>query len=154
MRFYQITLSYNELGYRLKLNGGLKMQNKEEKICLLCGGGMKEYVTRFKCRKCHNEVAKDGISKVLMNNSPKKHSENLSCVANVMPCVPYQVCPKCNGQGQVTKPPYIAGDQNTWSSSSAISQCDVCNGQKIIPMFILSSEPEVIITTQENGSKA
>lgn len=49
--------------------------------------------------------------------------------------VPYQLCPKCNGKGQVTKPPYIAGDVHEWSSSSCIFTCDVCNGSKIIPMF-------------------
>lgn len=49
--------------------------------------------------------------------------------------VPYQLCPKCNGQGQVTKPPHIAGDVYEWSSSSITFQCDVCNGSKIIPMF-------------------
>lgn len=49
--------------------------------------------------------------------------------------IPYQLCPKCNGQGQVTKPPYTPGDVNEWVSSSIIFQCDVCNGSKIIPMF-------------------
>jgi len=48
--------------------------------------------------------------------------------------VPYQLCPKCNGQGQISKPPYIAGDVHEWSSSSCIFPCDVCNGSKIIPM--------------------
>jgi hypothetical protein len=48
----------------------------------------------------------------------------------------YQLCPKCNGQGQVSKPPYIAGDVHKWTSSSSIFTCDVCNGSKIIPMFI------------------
>lgn len=49
--------------------------------------------------------------------------------------VPYQLCPKCNGQGQVTKPPYTPGDVYEWVSSSITFQCDVCNGSKIIPMF-------------------
>ena len=48
---------------------------------------------------------------------------------------PYQLCPKCNGQGQVSKPPYIAGDVHAWSSTSLMFVCDVCNGKKIIPMF-------------------
>ena len=34
---------------------------------------------------------------------------------NVLADVPYQLCPKCNGQGQVSKPPYIAGDVHEWS---------------------------------------
>jgi len=49
--------------------------------------------------------------------------------------VPYQLCPKCTGQGQVTKPPYTPGDVHEWVSSSIAFQCDVCNGSKIIPMF-------------------
>ena len=44
----------------------------------------------------------------------------------------WQLCPKCNGQGTVSKPPYVAGDVNHWSSSSASFQCDVCEGKKII----------------------
>ena len=49
----------------------------------------------------------------------------------------YQLCPKCNGQGTVSKPPYVAGDVNHWASSSSAFQCDVCNGNKIIarPLF-------------------
>ena len=49
--------------------------------------------------------------------------------------IPYQLCPKCNGQGQVSKPPYIPADVHVWASSSGIFFCDVCNGSKIIPMY-------------------
>jgi DnaJ-class molecular chaperone len=55
--------------------------------------------------------------------------------------VPYQLCPKCNGQGQVSKPPYIAGDVHEWTSSSCIFTCDVCNGSKIIPMHLTNQTP-------------
>ena len=51
-------------------------------------------------------------------------------------CVPYQKCPKCDGQGITSKPPYIAGDQAQWDSTVINHKCDVCNGDKIIPMFI------------------
>lgn len=44
----------------------------------------------------------------------------------------WQLCPKCNGQGIVSKPPYVAGDVNHWSDTSMSHQCNVCNGQKII----------------------
>lgn len=47
-------------------------------------------------------------------------------------CMEYQKCPKCDGQGCVSKPPYVAGDVNTWVSSSTSFVCDVCNGAKII----------------------
>lgn len=45
----------------------------------------------------------------------------------------WQKCPKCDGQGIVSKPPYIAGDQNQWSSTPTSFICDVCQGAKIIP---------------------
>lgn len=46
--------------------------------------------------------------------------------------VPMQKCPKCDGQGIVSKPPHVAGDVNEWTSSEPSFQCDVCNGAKII----------------------
>ena len=51
--------------------------------------------------------------------------------------VPYQLCPKCLGQGIVSRPPYVTPDIKTWESSSTQTswQCNVCNGTKIIPMF-------------------
>lgn len=49
---------------------------------------------------------------------------------------PYQLCPKCNGQGFVSKPPYVAGDIYEWSSSQTSFVCDVCNGAKIIPQHL------------------
>lgn len=45
----------------------------------------------------------------------------------------YQLCPKCNGQGIVSKPPWVAGDVYEWSSTQTQFTCDVCNGAKIIP---------------------
>ncbi len=48
--------------------------------------------------------------------------------------VPYQVCPKCIGQGIVSKPPYVAGDVHSWASTSMSFTCDVCNGSKVIIM--------------------
>jgi hypothetical protein len=51
--------------------------------------------------------------------------------------IPYQICPKCNGQGIVSKPPWVPGDVNQWISSSCSFVCDVCNGAKMIPMIKL-----------------
>lgn len=45
----------------------------------------------------------------------------------------WQKCPKCDGQGTVSKPPWIAGDVYEWSSTSVSHQCNVCNGAMIIP---------------------
>lgn len=44
----------------------------------------------------------------------------------------WQTCPKCNGQGIVSRPPWVAGDVYQWSSSSTSYPCDVCNGAKVI----------------------
>lgn len=48
-----------------------------------------------------------------------------------MNCIPYQKCPVCDGKGFVW---------NTGVISSVT--CDVCNGAKIIPMYIVEDEPE------------
>jgi len=44
----------------------------------------------------------------------------------------YQLCPKCNGQGSVTKPPYVPGDVHEWSETATAFVCDVCHGAKIL----------------------
>lgn len=42
-------------------------------------------------------------------------------------------CPVCTGQGKVNKPPYVAGDQETWVSNSAGPwPCQACNGSGIL----------------------
>jgi hypothetical protein len=65
----------------------------------------------------------------------------------LLAAVPYQCCPKCEGQGIVAKPSWVAAGVNNWSSTSAVHQCDVCNGAKIIPMYIVPTETKVV----ENG---
>jgi DnaJ-class molecular chaperone len=52
----------------------------------------------------------------------------------------WQKCPKCDGQGTVSKPPGIAGDVYQWSSTSCTHQCDVCNGAKIIQRPIIKED--------------
>ena len=52
-------------------------------------------------------------------------------------CVPYQTCPKCDGQGIVSKPEWLAGDQTCWTGTGINHKCNVCQGEKIIPMFII-----------------
>lgn len=42
-------------------------------------------------------------------------------------------CPVCEGQGLVSRPPWIAGDQQEWTASSAGPySCKVCQGRGII----------------------
>ncbi len=56
-------------------------------------------------------------------------------------------CPTCHGQGTVSKPPWVAGDQNTWVSSSVRSYpCPSCNGAGV-----LWTEIGEIITYEQRG---
>ena len=43
--------------------------------------------------------------------------------------IPYQCCPKCNGNG------YVQNFQMQSTSSVLTNMCDICGGAKIIPMF-------------------
>lgn len=50
--------------------------------------------------------------------------------------VNYQLCPKCNGQGMVSIPPWVPGDLAGWSATTVENYvCNVCNGAKIIPLL-------------------
>lgn len=85
-----------------------------------------------------------------MSNRKQKSEQptSASILQNcVLAAVPYQCCPKCEGQGIVSKPSYVAAGVNQWSSTSAVHQCDVCLGAKIIPMHIVPQSYAV-----ENGS--
>lgn len=42
------------------------------------------------------------------------------------------LCPKCNGQGIVSKPPHIAGDVQEWISNQTSYECNLCKGKMII----------------------
>jgi len=46
--------------------------------------------------------------------------------------IEYQLCPKCNGQGRVSKAPYVSGDVEVWADTVTSHLCDVCNGAKVI----------------------
>lgn len=43
-----------------------------------------------------------------------------------------QLCPKCNGQGVVSKPPHIAGDVELWSGTELSYKCNLCDGKMVI----------------------
>lgn len=88
-------------------------------------------------------ISKKQKQKEAVENKSEEKKDEIQY--KILQVVPYQLCPKCNGQGQVSKPPYIAGDVPEWSSSSVIFQCDVCSGAKVIPMFVVS---EVVPTNQ------
>lgn len=50
--------------------------------------------------------------------------------------VPYQLCPKCQGQGIVSRPSGIPVDVLSWVDSGPYA-CDVCNGVKIITQAVI-----------------
>lgn len=54
----------------------------------------------------------------------------------------WQLCPKCEGQGRVTKPPYLAAGINEWASSQLDFECPVCNGKRLILPYV--SPPQVL----------
>lgn len=42
-------------------------------------------------------------------------------------------CPVCDGQGIVSKPPWVAGDQVTWVSGGVTTYpCPACAGAKVL----------------------
>ena len=62
-----------------------------------------------------------------IKNEQSGTTENNFSKSNVIICV----CPKCSGQGIVSKPPYVPGDVDQCSSSSCAFVCDLCNGTKV-----------------------
>lgn len=67
----------------------------------------------------------------------------------------WQICPKCNGQGSVSRPPYIPGDVKSWSSSSTVFVCDICNGAKLIgtPKDVVSYKSIELLVADEQSSE-
>ena len=56
-----------------------------------------------------------------------------------------QLCPKCGGQGVVSRPPWIPADIRVWNSTGTSTYtCDVCYGAKVI--YVPGWNGEVVIT--------
>jgi len=50
----------------------------------------------------------------------------------------WQTCPRCGGQGTVSKPPWVPGDIHEWVTSTAVSYpCPVCRGAKVLARPII-----------------
>jgi hypothetical protein len=58
---------------------------------------------------------------------------------NITDCVPYQLCPKCNGTKTIKKYNYTIN-----SNCGIISdiQCDICNAVGIIPMYVIKENKQ------------
>ena len=95
----------------------------------------------------NNEVFINVINKIIKNQK-----EIISKVNSMEESVGshYQLCPKCNGQGSVSKPPYIAGDVNQWSGTAATFVCDVCNGLKILYISNKKQSKEINLEESKN----
>ena len=52
----------------------------------------------------------------------------------------WQSCPVCSGTGLVSRPPYVAGDQQTWSTSSCGPwPCKACSGTGMVVRPLLGN---------------
>ena len=63
-----------------------------------------------------------------------KTQNHTNCGYTVLSTVPYQLCPKCNGDGHLMVKQWYGGT----SMSSGMFGCDVCGGSKIIPMHVIN----------------
>lgn len=81
----------------------------------------------------HFQEAIDKSIRLFALAYPKDKKDTISIRFILNEAIEWQKCPKCDGQGIVSKPPNIAGDQQEWTSTSISHTCNVCNGQKIIP---------------------
>lgn len=86
---------------------------------------------------CNGKINSNGICERCGIKSQTSSAYCLRLVEKIL-FVPHQICPKCNGQGIVSKPPWIAGDVNQWTSDLASYQCDLCGGVKVIQMYKIS----------------
>ena len=52
--------------------------------------------------------------------------------------VPLQLCPKCNGDGQIVEPIHVWHGTPT-SISTGVRTCNICKGEGVMPMIKSSS---------------
>lgn len=64
-----------------------------------------------------------------------KENRVMKTKVEVVRAIPYQLCPKCNGTGQMWLGMWDGQSQSFPTSGMGI--CDVCSGNKIIPMYQL-----------------
>ena len=69
-----------------------------------------------------------------------KTQKPANCGYTVLATVPYQLCPKCGGDGTVMVQNW--NGSNT-SISSGVETCNLCGGAMIIPMHIIPTEYKI-----------
>lgn len=97
-------------------------------------------------KKWGKKVTGKNYTASLHNYKMKRDLDTIENVTNITNGR-FQLCPKCNGQGIVSKTPWIAGDVESWMSSESSYECDVCNDKKIIP--IPSENCEIVENKEE-----
>jgi len=78
------------------------------------------------CKNCFSTELDTGFTCMKCGTDNQPHRGIYSSAAE------WIKCPKCDGQGIVSKPPYVAGDQNTWTDTQTIHTCNLCNGSMVI----------------------
>lgn len=112
---------------RAFLNDTEPAESRRARICGLCGHVM----TMTSCGSAQ------------ANGVPLCHTDDHDCyhrwtVYGARPAEPAEPrqpvkCPVCNGQGTVSRPPWTAGDQETWATSSVnIYKCCACDGSGLV----------------------
>lgn len=123
-------MSKTAIGKKCTLNDTELIDKVQEWVSRLCKSGGSDW-------RLHVPVSFNTDPDMLITELCNRFKEyrNQSDKAAIQ----YQLCPKCNGQGIVCKPPYVAGDVHEWTSNESVFTCDICNGSKIIPMCGISS---------------
>jgi len=66
-----------------------------------------------------------------------KTQKPTNCGYTVLATVPYQLCPKCNGDGKVMVQNWYGSPT---SISSGVETCNLCGGAMIIPMHLINEQ--------------
>ena len=75
-----------------------------------------------------------------MENQEIINEEKGNDVNHVLATVPYQLCPKCGGDGKVLVQNWYGSPT---SISSGVETCNLCGGAMIIPMHIVPTEYKI-----------
>lgn len=68
------------------------------------------------------------------NTKASKTQKLTNCCHTVLATVPYQLCPKCGGDGTVMIQNW---NGSPTSISNGLQTCNLCRGAMIIPMHVL-----------------
>jgi len=104
-----------------------------ENECKLCGNHFESKQRHKLCENCFTEMMRE------------QYEDEIKWEENMKPKITfgeYQLCPRCNGQKTVSKPPYLSGDIHEWSSTQTSFQCGICKGVGMILRPIIANNPK------------